>query len=321
MNAIVVTGIGGAVGQGILRNLRAMDLELRIIGTNVERVSAGNHLCDHVHRVPFAFEDGYVAAMEDLIARHDARLILPSTDYEAYHLSLNQSRLSARVAASPAPVAAMCLDKYRNFELFERHGLAFADSVLPSNYRGQFERVVVKPREGRGSREIHVDPPNPGGFSDEYVVQKYLDGPELTTAFYVLQSGELHGFITLQRELEQGCTSRCEVATRFDSELGEQLSRIIAVFPFRGSCNIQSRVTRDGVIPFEINCRISGTNSIRSQFGFRDVAYTVQELLLGQSPDPPAVCGGAAVRILLDVVYPGKTLSEITNRHDEFRIF
>ena len=48
MKTIIVTGIGGVVGQGIVRNARAMGRDLRIVGVNVTAVSVGNHLCDEV---------------------------------------------------------------------------------------------------------------------------------------------------------------------------------------------------------------------------------------------------------------------------------
>lgn len=321
MKSILVTGIGGVVGQGILRNLRAMELGVEIVGTNTQQISAGNHLCDHVYRVPFAYEDNYIPTVRELALRHKVELIIPSTDYESYYLSLNQDALPCKVAASPPEVTAFCLDKYRNFEEFSKFGLTFAPSILPSRYKGEFTRTIVKPREGRGSRNIFVDPPSPTGFGDDYVVQEYLDGPELTTAFYVLQTGELHGCITMERELDQGNTSRCEVVFHHEKAIGEMVSRIIAHFPFRGSCNIQSRVTQNGIVPFEINCRISGTNSVRSQLGFNDVAYTVQELFLRQPPDAPRIRKGSALRIILDVIYPDKSLSEITDRNDKFWIY
>lgn len=321
MKSILVTGIGGVVGQGILRNLRAMNLEAHIVGTNTQQISAGNHLCDHIYQVPFAYDKGYIAAIRELTFLHKVELIIPSTDYEAYYLSLNQATLPSKVAASPPEITAFCLDKYLNYEEFAKLGLPFAPSILPSSYKGEFGRTIVKPREGRGSRNIAVDPPSPTDFGDDYVVQEYLDGPELTTAFYVLQTGKLHGFITLERELEQGNTSRCEVVSNYDEAMREILNRIVAHFPFRGSCNIQSRVTKNGIIPFEINCRISGTNSVRSQLGFNDVAYVVQELFLNQLPDPPRIRKGSALRIILDVIYPDKSLSEISNRNDDFWIF
>jgi len=317
----MVTGIGGVVGQGILRNLVAMELEAQIVGTNTQQISAGNHLCDHVYRVPFAYDEDYITTIRDLAVRHKVDLIIPSTDYEAYYLSLNQASLPGKVAASPPGTTAFCLDKYLNYEEFSMRGLPFAHSVLPSCYKDEFERTVVKPREGRGSRNISVDPSSPTDFGDDYVVQEYLDGPELTTTFYILQTGKLHGFITMERELEQGNTSRCQVVTNYDTAMREIINQIVAHFPFRGSCNIQSRVTNNGIIPFEINCRISGTNSVRAQLGFNDVAYTVQELFLRQVPDSPRIMKGSALRVILDVIYPNKTLAEISNRDDEFWIF
>ncbi|MBB5209157.1 ATP-grasp domain-containing protein [Chiayiivirga flava] len=321
MSSILVTGIGGVVGQGILRNLRAMELGIRIVGTNTVRVSAGNHLCDAVHEVPFATAPGYIDTMRQLLVLQDVRLVLPSTDYEAHVLARHRDSLPATVASAPAEVSGLCLDKFLNFERFAERGLPFARSVLPSRYADDFPRTVVKPREGRGSRGIHVDPPDPRAFDDTHVVQEYLDGPELTTTFYVLKDGSLHGAITLRRNLDHGNTSSCEVERAYDAQIDGLLRRMTAAFPFRGSCNLQSRVTAAGVVPFEINCRISGTNSIRAQFGFPDVAYTVQELLLGQRPDAPAITGGCALRILHDVVYPDLSLAELDNRDDRFRIF
>lgn len=321
MTTVLVTGIGGVVGQGIVRNLRAMQRGFTIVGTNVERVSAGNHLCDRVFQVPFAYEAHYIDAVRDLLSDHHVALIIPSTDYEAHHLSLHRHRLSAILAASPPEVTGFCLDKFRNYTEFKRRGLPFAASVLPSAYAGDFAKTVVKPREGRGSRNIHLMPPDPRAFGDDYVVQEYLDGPELTTAFYVLQDGQLHGAITLQRQLENGNTSKCEVVRCYDDVIESMLRRIVEAFPFRGSCNLQTRVTADGPVPFEINCRISGTNSVRAQFGFPDVAYTVQELLLCQRPDRPAIRQGCALRTIVDVIYPERSLAEISDRHDHFFIF
>ncbi|MBK6608105.1 MAG: hypothetical protein IPG24_22135 [Leptospiraceae bacterium] len=41
---VLVTGIGGNVSQGILRNMLKLNYNLELIGTNTERVSAGDFL-------------------------------------------------------------------------------------------------------------------------------------------------------------------------------------------------------------------------------------------------------------------------------------
>jgi carbamoyl-phosphate synthase large subunit len=320
MKKILVTGIGGGVGQGILRNLRRERFDIAIVGTDTAAVSAGNHLCDAVHMVPYAYDPMYVQTINAIVEREQIDLIIPSTDYEVYHLMVAKGQIPATIAASPADTSRMCLDKYLTAQGLGAHDLPFARSSLPSAYTGEFGRTVVKPREGRGSRNIHVDPVDPGAFGDDYLVQEYLDGEELTTSFYVRRDGTLHGLITFARELEQGNTARCEVIERHDGELRKMIQAMISKFPFRGSCNLQTRATVRGVIPFEINCRISGTNSVRSQFGFRDVAYTVQEYLYNQAPDAPDITGGCAIRVMMDIIYPGIRLEQVSNRSDEFRI-
>ena len=320
MKKVLVTGIGGVVGQGILRNLREEAFDVALIGTNVTAVSAGNHLCDAVHVVPYAIDPAYVEAMRDLVVSEAVDLIIPSTDYEVYHLMAADPALPALVAASPAHVSRLCLDKYMTWKAFSVEGLAFADSRLPTQYEGQFARTVVKPREGRGSRNIHVDPPDPHLFGDDYLVQEYLEGEELTTSFYVRRDGALHGTITFVRELEQGNTVKAEVTGSHDAQLLPMIESMVSRFAFRGSCNLQSRVTERGIVPFEVNCRISGTNSLRSQFGFRDVAYTMQEYLYGRTPDLVNVTPGCAIRVMMDIIYPGITLAQVSNRFDNFRI-
>ena len=130
-----------------------------------------------------------------------------------------------------------------------------------------------------------------------------------------------NGHITFTRELESGSTSRCEVSREHDEEIQGIVERMVANLAFRGSCNVQSRVTSAGVIPFEVNCRISGTNSIRSQLGFPDVAYTIAEYLNDREPEAPRVIGGCAIRMSHDIIYPDRRLDEVRNRHDTFHIF
>jgi len=321
MKTIIVTGIGGVVGQGIVRNARGMNRDLRIVGVNVSRVSAGNHLCDEVVEVPYAYDENYINAMLKVVSETGAELIIPSTDYESYYLAKHQVQFAIPIAASPAEVTFFCLDKYRNWEAFSKHNIPFAPSVLPSQFKGEFERYIVKPREGRGSRGIHMQPANVSSFDDTNLVQQLLEGPEITSTIYALRNGSILGSITMRRELESGNTARAEVTKEYDEEIETLAGQMIQAFPFRGSFNIQSKVTSQGIVPFEINCRISGTNSIRSQFGFNDVAFTIQELLFNETPSKPTVKLGSAMRVMVDVVYPDMNLSDISNKNDQYYLY
>lgn len=305
---ILVTGVGGNVGQGIIRNIRKSGYDVYVTGCNISSFSAGNHLCDSFHIVPYAYEPGYIEVIKEMVENEKIDLIIPATDYEVFFLAKNKDGIHAEVAVSDPDAAGTYLDKYLTHLHHQQYEIPFAETMLPSEYAGQLQDFIIKPRKGRGSRGLHINPDKWDGFSDdEYIVQRLYKGKELTTAFYIDKAKQLHGYITLLRILENGVTTQCKVVFDYDERIEPILKKIIHHTGIRGSANLQSIVTEDGeIFPFEINCRISGTNSIRSNFGFEDVKYTLQEYLFNEKPDKPSVTPGIAVRMLIDIIYPGK---------------
>lgn len=313
---IIVTGIGGNVGQGVLRNIKTLNLDTRIIGLDVASFTAGNHLCDRTYKVPFSYLDSYIPTVQEIIDYEKVDLIIPTTDYEVYYLSLNQNILGAKVVASAAEIAKIYLDKYLTYQHHAKLNIPFAKSWLPSEFDGSVKDIIVKPREGRGSRGISFNPKKPTDFSDDYVIQPLYKGLEITTAFYVKKNGELHGLFTMQRELSNGTTSKSSTVKTFDKQIESIIKEMIKVKGFAGSLNLQSIVEHDGnVVPFEVNCRISGTNSIRHNLGFQDVKYTIQEYLLKEELDVVDSIEGVAVRMLYDIIYPNATDEDSLNNN------
>jgi carbamoyl-phosphate synthase large subunit len=315
MDNVLVTGIGGNVGYGILKNIISAFPDIRLIGTNTSKVSAGNHLCHAVYEVPFSTDDKYIPSIKAICHENNVRLIIPSTDYESYILSLNKTQLPP-VACSSPEAGKTFLDKYESYLFCHKNGLPFAESILPGNYNNALETYIVKPREGRGSRDVYINPANPAGFSNDFIIQPFLTGKEITTAFYVTKQNALLGLITLERTLSAGTTMMCEVTTLYDTVLTGYINKLISLLDIKGACNIQCIVTENGIIPFEVNCRVSGTNSIRSQFGFKDVEYIIDEYLYNKPLKKPEISTGSALRILYDIIYPGKKVEEIDNNTD-----
>jgi carbamoyl-phosphate synthase large subunit len=301
---VLITGIGGNVGQGIIRNINTDFPEIYIVGVNVDEFSAGNHLCDAFYKVPYAVDVTYIDTINEIVKKEGIELIIPSTDYEVHELSKHKNQLICEVAVSDNFATELCLDKMETFYHFLKNDIPFAKAFLPSDYKGQFRKHIVKPREGRGSRGIHINPNNPNQFSDDYMVQELHIGVEVTIAFYVNKNKELHGFIVQERTLEAGATKNSKSTKKYDNLVFPVLEKLIKTTPIHGSANLQAIITDAGEIhPFEINCRISGTNSIRSQFGFKDVKYTIQEWLLNEEPEKPQIREGVATRIMMDVIY------------------
>lgn len=320
---VLVTGIGGNVAQGILRNIHSLKQPIRIIGTDIAEFTSGNHLCDATHKVPYAFDDTYIPLIMRIVESEKVDLVIPSTDYEVYYLALHRKKLSATVLASSSATAKMYLDKYETYQYFSKNQIPFAKSWTPKEYDFSEKEIFAKPREGRGSRGVLINPSDPKSLPDNYIIQPLLEGVEITTAAYANKEGKLHGIFTMQRSLTNGTTTESKVVFNYDKTMTDIAEKMIALGGLIGSFNIQSIVTRSGeIIPFEVNCRISGTNSIRHNLGFQDVKYAVQEYLFNQLPDAPTPIEGVATRILMDVIYPNTfDFSEVYNKSTKHIIY
>ena len=319
---VLVTGIGGNVGQGILRNILSTNYPIKLIGTNTFEFSAGNHLVDSFYLVPYAYDKEYIDKIIKIVALEKVDLIVPSTDFEMHYLIANQNKISSKIAGGGPISTSIYLDKYETALFHSKNNIPFIESCLPSEYNGQFKEAIAKPKKGRGSRGIIKNVKEVGHLNDEeYMIQLQCRGKEITSAVYVSYlTGELVGTLTMERSLENGATTYCKVVQEFDAEVNKIAHEIIQKTDVRGSYNIQSIVSKDGKInPFEINCRISGTNSVRTHFGFPDVKFTLDELLYEIPATKPTITPGVAYRYLADVIYPSGTKQN--SNKDKFIVF
>lgn len=311
---ILVTGIGGNVAHGVLRNIINLKINAFLVGTDIKKVSAGNHLCDKVYKVPPSSSAEYIPSIIKICKKEKIDLIIPTTDSETYYLARVPAKLPT-LAASDAKVAYTFLNKYQTYLAFKEFDIPFAETRLPSEYKNDFKEIIVKPAEGVGSKGIQINPKNPKSFPDDYIIQKLYKGEEITTAFYVTKDKKLLGFITFKRSLYHGTTTICEVTSKYNKALKQLIKKIVENFDIKGSCDIQSIVTQDGkIIPFELNCRLSGTNSIRGEFGFEDVRYTIDEYLFNKKPKKPSIKKGSSIKIWVDIVYPNTALGDIKDK-------
>ena len=318
---VLVTGIGGNVGQGVLRNIRSAYDSIRIVGTDIGSATAGHHFCDVFHQVPYCYQDNFSDRIKEICEKENVDLIIPTTDYECVHIGELRNELPT-VLVSPPETARLSLDKHLSFQRLTEKDVPFVETMLVSEYDKRWKEIVVKPREGRGSRNVHINPDSLEQFDDSYIVQPRLIGPEITSAFYVTRKQEIFGPMTFVRELSSGMTERCNVSFDYNDAVLELIKKFTSSFTVSGPCNIQSIVLKDGtVLPFEVNCRYSGTNSIRSQFGFKDVFYGIEEYLYDRVPEAPIITKGSAIRIYMDIIYPDSTLEEIEAGNEKSHIF
>ncbi len=111
---------------------------------------------EHHALVPRIDDPGYIAALAELVAAHDIRLIVPLTDLDQHLLTGSRAEIAPAIALVPdQDVVEATRDKYRAHKLFEERGIDSPSTWLPGELPADLAYpVLVKARRGFGSRHI-----------------------------------------------------------------------------------------------------------------------------------------------------------------------
>src|SRR5690606_12412696 len=151
-----ITGMGGNVGEGIAKSLYRHYPEATIFGSNNFNPIPGQIYLDELFVLPHATDPKYINSIVKLSSDLAINIILPSTDLECLIISQNKNAFpnNTIIPVSNYETQMTFNDKYENFVNFKKFHIPFCNSSLPSNYSGEFQNIIIKPRDGRGSRDI-----------------------------------------------------------------------------------------------------------------------------------------------------------------------
>ena len=127
------------------------------IATDLDQLAPALYHADRRALVPRVEDQGYVAALRELIELHDVRLVVPLTDLDHVILARSRAELAPAVVLVPEEeTSARCADKYLAHRFFEEQGIGSPPTWLPTELpAGLRYPVLVKARKGFGSRHIY----------------------------------------------------------------------------------------------------------------------------------------------------------------------
>jgi len=313
MIALLITGVGGPLGQAIVKASRASAIPCRILGTDRTALSTALDWVDRAHITPDAADkESYLREIRRLCEEEKIVLILPGSDSElmllAEHAARLQTETGAAVVASSAELLGIALDKWRTGLFLQANHLQSPRAALAAD-KGAVERLIdevgfpliAKPRRGSGSRGLFrvraiADVNYIRSLGEEMVFQEYLqpDDQEYTVGVYTQRDGRQAGAIAFRRELVAGNTYRAWVDQK--PVVLREAEAVARALGARGPCNVQLRLTAGGPVTFEINARFSGTTAMRAHFGFNEVEMAIRDFGLAETVPPPVVRPGIALR-------------------------
>ncbi len=309
---ILVIGVGGNVGQGILKAVALSALSCRVVGACISADSMGLYTVDKAYLCPLASDARFLDWLIDVCHRERVDAVLSGVEPVLSAIAPASERIRTETNAvcivSRPESLAVCGDKLATCVWLKEHGFAFpryaaAPDVcaVDALVRECGFPLIAKPRRGKGSRGVAKIPSrqalNEFTARDDYVLEEYLGHPdhEYTAACFSDRTYKVRGAIVMRRQLLDGTTVRAEAGDF--PEIREEAIRIAEALQPMGPCNLQMRLRQGRAVCFEINNRFSGTTPIRARFGFNDVESALRHFVLGEAiNDLPRIARGVCLR-------------------------
>lgn len=274
---VAVTGVGGGVGQSILKALQ--DTDYTTIGIDSEVLGTGLYATKKSYLGLYANHPHYVDKIIEICKKEDCEIIFPGLDIELIYLSKNIKKLKTKgitpIVSTPK-VIKISDDKLETSKFLKQYNLPYIETYRLKEYDFNLDfPVILKPQKG-GARSIGVFlVKNKREFRkycsdikfNNYIVQEYLPGEEYTCGSISFEGGCI-GTIVMRRQLRNGDTYKAFVIK--DEDISDFVKNVINILKPFGACNIQLKIKDNECYIFEINARCSGTTASRALAGFNE---------------------------------------------------
>jgi carbamoyl-phosphate synthase large subunit len=299
---VLVTGAGGPAGVAVIRALLAAGH--RPVALDADESAVGLRLTEEFHVVPTSYDPSYLAAMLRAATVSSAQALICTVAEEYAALTLATPYLEEAGVRTLMPSLASvstCIDKWAFAQAMAAAGVPVPDTGLASA-EGIDGPWVVKPRFGRGSRDIHLvstvtklraaiaATPDP-------IVQTQLTGREFTLDALVDPSGSVVAAVPRWRlETKAGISTKGE--TFDDPEVVNVCTMVLKAVGLVGPANVQGFVAEDGaVLVHEVNPRFSGGLPLTVHAG-ADVVGEYLRAILGLPMRPERLVARPGVRMM-----------------------
>ena len=283
---VLVTAIGGDVGQAIALVLKKHYPDCEIVGSDIKKIASKMDLVDKYLVSPPAEDLNFLGWMKQTILDHGITVVIPASDAEVIaHLETHD--VGASVVGPSRSAVNISKDKLLTANFFSKNEIDGPQTQDIQSVAPTIFPVIVKPRSGRGSRDIYIcnDIEELASLRHnfpQFIVQEMLSpaDAEMTCAVYRSENVGTR-VLVMNRKLSGGTTSWIRVVE--DDRISRYCEKIAECLNLRGSINIQLIATIEGPKAFEINGRFSSTVAMRDQLDFCDLHWSIQDQVFGKS--------------------------------------
>lgn len=260
---VLVTGAGGPAGVSVIRALRSAGH--RVVAVDADPMAVGLRLAQAGAVVPRCDAEEFIDRVCSIGSEYGAQALISTIAEEMTRLGDARLQLAEAGMATwlPSPDAVTnCIDKWQFAKVMKRAKLPVPATGL-GNANGVPEPWIVKPRFGRGSRDVVPADSAPRlwwalDVVPDPIVQTRCEGREFTVDALVDPGGVLVAAVPRWRlETKAGISTKGVTFTH--RGVTDAVRDVLAALDLRGPVNVQGFVQPDDAVTIiEVNPRFSG---------------------------------------------------------------
>lgn len=311
LKKILITGVGGDIGQSILKCAKDFLLQFYIFGCDVDHYAASRQEVDSFLLAPFASqEDKYIEFIKSIVKKENIDYVIPTTEREIIVLDKRRAVFDGecKLLINSPYIVNTFFDKYATIAFLKKNGFFCPRTYLIEDYLGGVKfPLILKPRFGCGGEGLEIvhDQEELDFLKKrrkDVIIQEIIGDVEEEYTVCVFSDGRDIHSIAFKRSLGYGSLSKIAKLSN-NAPLLDLAKKIACAIDLRGSINIQARKTAKGYMVFEINPRFSSTVYIRHYFGFRDVEWWLNLFERKEVKYTPEYKSGVGVRKLSEIFF------------------
>tara|TARA_B110000027_G_C16111277_1_gene297852 strand:+ start:616 stop:1560 length:945 start_codon:yes stop_codon:yes gene_type:complete len=282
---ILVTSCGGDIGQSIGKILKK--LGHITFGQDINEKTPSKFIYDEFKVGLRVTNKDYLKAIKETIKTNNIQIVIPASEIElVFYSNLSKKTASifgAKLLIPNHSLIETAIDKKNTCDFLEKNNLPYPVVYDPKKVLITYP-CIAKTRKGSGGTNVFiVENENESSFYrkkyNNLIFQELLDGKEGEyTCCCFMGSNRLFRSIILKRDLAIGGYSKYGEVIKNNS-ITELLLKVSELLNLKGSINVQLRINKGIPTIFEINPRFSSTVLFRHLLGFKDLQWSIEDLI------------------------------------------
>jgi carbamoyl-phosphate synthase large subunit len=283
---VLVTGCGDDIGQSIGKVLKRIPFIGKVIGSDISSKTASKFIYDDLITVSPIAAAAYDTEIKNIIDKYKIDIIIPSCEPEIrFHTKNNIDKkfLGKLFISADLKSRKIGFDKLETARFLERNNFPFPNTDLVKKLIRPKFPIILKSRTGSGSKKIFVIK-NIKDFImyqksyPNFIAQEYINDSEAeyTCGLFRSKNNEIRS-LCFERLLLNGYSNYGKVVN--NQIVNDLLKALAEKINLVGSINVQFKISKKGPCIFEINPRFSSTVRFRDMMGFKDLLWSLEDVL------------------------------------------